>query len=617
MATNYSEWLASDQHKTPVVLIIAEHSAGTVYFSDRGYASYTTDSPANTYFDDILIASVTIAETMQDTGAGSIGVYNDGTNDDWLDLIWEGYSIKVYFGDARWKFSNFVIEGNFLNAGISSPSFGRFRFKIKDWSSSLLSEEIGSELSPVLFGQCFNVPAVLIDSGTGLYKLNTSSTSSPTEVRDNGIALATPADYTYSDTDGDLTLVASPAGQVTADVARPKLLNAVIPDIITAGDSKVDVQLFDVPDALLVSPNANNTLMSGTGSMAVTTPLEGGDRIVDLVSAVSGDRAGVDIDSLVAGGALEDDTTLILTGEVKAVAGAEIWEIRLQPNSGGAVFDIASVRPTDTTYFPFSVGFIFGRTYSASQFEELRFSIPTSPAPGSFVGQIRIRNLQVWRAVVQIDGESLAGVTAQHVGIYSGKAITKKELLDDVINTAGAFYRFNSIGKMEINELKVPGTPTLSLTVDDIETNGISHVRSEPPIHKMILRYLKNYEVQSADSLAAAVSDDNRSLYSSEWSEVSKENSLSDYPVFRSVSYDSQYFTEAIAQAEVDRRQVIRSVTRDVFKVKTYNIASEVNIGDTVTITYNKYNLDSGVDMVVIGIKRNLGKKSIELTVWG
>lgn len=612
---DFTNWLADNQHTTPVVLVVAEHSAGSVYLSTRGYVSLDTDSDPNRYFEDLLNGNIVIDERMDSVSVGSISILNDGGHTDWLGFVWLGYSIKIYLGDARWRFSNFRLMASVYNGGFHAPSSNKYQFKVLDLGLAL-EEEVGSDIAPLIFGRVINVPAVLIDFGTLRYKVLDGAATN-IGVRDNGIDI-TPAQI--DEVIGEFTLSSAPAGRVTATVrTKREEPTDILLDLVSFTASRSGDQLFDIDDAALPAPdNINSSEFVANNNVVLTFPTVDGDYVVNMESnSVPTNRANAQLvfgDIVTAG--LVDGTTYRVSGQARHVGSGGKWQMALGNSTWPDVEgnqQFLNVDTIDTTWIDFSIGFIHGTgDYRVDR-------LICDELGGTDDGGLEVRNLDLYSSALQLNADSFDAFdnTTGDLGIFVGEPTKIREVFDKVMGSVGGFYGVNALGELQIFKLDVPATSTFDLTADDIEQHGITHISTEPPVDIMHLRYAHNDAVQSADGLAGAVTADDRELYSREWREVSDENALSDYPLINNVTRDTYIYVDWQAQDEVERRQVIRATKREIFKVKSFLAAGQVSLGDTITITYPQYGFESGKDMVVIGRRRELGKRNITLTVWG
>jgi len=202
------------------------------------------------------------------------------------------------------------------------------------------------------------------------------------------------------------------------------------------------------------------------------------------------------------------------------------------------------------------------------------------------------------------------------MGIYVNGATSRQSVANDLLLSTGGGYRFNTLGELEIFRLDLPATSLLDITTDDIKQFGITHKGVEEPTKVLSLGYDKNWNVQSGDGLAGSVGAQDREDFSTEYKYITETNSIAEYPLAVDKEKNTLIVSSTDAQTEATRLQVIRAEKRDIYNVKSFLAAGVVSLGDTVTITYSDYGFENGVDVIIIGIKRSLGKGVVELTVW-
>lgn len=217
----YTAWLRAD-HKKRVLLVEATHSAGTEYFSDFPYITSPTDTPANQPYDDLLLEIPAIHRSFERaTSVSRLKVANlDGERDDWLNLAWSGWPLKLYLGEASWPREDFRCIYSGIIASLGADGRSALVFSVRD-QRDLLKTQVQTnrvaatgDLVPLCLGTCFNVSPVLVDEANLIYQVHDGAVSSLPTVRDNGVVVAKTNDLA----NGQFTLSASPAGKITADV---------------------------------------------------------------------------------------------------------------------------------------------------------------------------------------------------------------------------------------------------------------------------------------------------------------------------------------------------------------------------------------------------------------
>ena len=234
----YQEWLSLDG-AARTVLIEAQAKSGssvvTRYMSNRPYISSPSASPANTPYHDIVVAVPAYRSTMSEAFTGStkpswglIEIYNSGELDSWLDDAWDGRPLNIYLGDASWDRADFRLILPAITDDITAPSRDKLAFSIRDkqqlLNAQLQSAAIGgtnaaaNNVTPVGFGEVYNISPVLIDSATNKYQIHDGQIEAITTVYANGLSVA----FTASLSTGTFTLNAAPTGQITCDAKLSK-----------------------------------------------------------------------------------------------------------------------------------------------------------------------------------------------------------------------------------------------------------------------------------------------------------------------------------------------------------------------------------------------------------
>lgn len=616
---DYTLWLQSAELKFPVVLVEAEHSDGIVYFGSYAYVSTVYDSNPSRTYEDLIFGSIEINQRLDRVVIGDILIINDGGHTDWLTNNWKGHNLRILFGDARWRLDDFRVIINGKNNGISAPKSNRYRFGVLDFSE-ILKTKLASEDGPLCFGETYNVRPTMIDDINLRYKVNDGLIASIV-VRDVGVVLTGGGtDYTLDAANGEFDLTASPGGQITCDVSEA---NTTATEIIKAICGLAPVanendEVWDIEDAGLKDPyNTNSTAFTDSGGAEnLTTPQDSDGEYYISVEANStptaGARASIPITTLATVNPSNGDLVLV-RGKARHTGTGGDWILAVASDASlsSDVTTIKTLDDSETTWLNFSLVFTFSTAAGGLDYFGLL------EANGSNDGGAELRDLEFFHAGISFNTTNLdAFANTDDLGLYVSTSTSIKEMLDKVLNSVGGGYRFNTEGELEIYRLDVPGSSVLDISADDIAEFGVQHDGVEEPIKELTLGYKKNWFVQAADALAGVVTIQNREDFSTEFQVITSENKLPDYPLAKDKRKDTLIKLLADAQTEADRIQVIRSEKRDLYSVKSFLAAGVVSLGDTVKVTYSDYGFSSGVNVVIIGIKRLLGKGIVQLKVW-
>lgn len=234
----YSAWLTGD-NKSRVVLVEAQAWSGgslvTRYFSDRGFVSAPTDTPANIGYEDIVLKVPSIRSQMSDVFKGKSTVSfgeiiidnSNGVRDSWLADAWDGRQIKMFLGDVSWNKADYRLIFFGVADDIQAYGNNKLTLSIRDRQQLLKipiqQNRVGGAGStkdqkiPVCYGEVKNVEPVLIDSATRKYQVHDGSIQALDAVYQDGVLLGG-GNYTATLGSGFFVMNVAVTGRITCDV---------------------------------------------------------------------------------------------------------------------------------------------------------------------------------------------------------------------------------------------------------------------------------------------------------------------------------------------------------------------------------------------------------------
>ena len=137
------------------------------------------------------------------------------------------------------------------------------------------------------------------------------------------------------------------------------------------------------------------------------------------------------------------------------------------------------------------------------------------------------------------------------------------------------------------------------------------------PVWSVTARYKKNHTVQAADSMAFDVAEDDRILYSKEWSQVKATNTgvQTVWPLAEAIVIDTLLQEQADAQAFANFWLNFWSVKRASYAVDAISGTDMLNLGEVVEITYDNFGFENGKLGIVIGLSEDRDEKLTRLEV--
>jgi hypothetical protein len=250
-------WLKTPSHIKCTLVDISEVSVSgtstTINLSSMAYSS------GGTTYNACVIGGLNFSESLSADGSisanfGGLDLVNTyGVNDVFLTYVWNRRPIKIYLGDPSWPKSDFVLIFDGLVQELTANNENQLTLllfdKLQRLNDSLTEKTLSDStdtytektkngvantvLLPLLFGECFNIQPLYVDTGATafaaagtagtagtagiygkVYMVNDGPISGIIEVRDNGVPIPVTEDLTK----GLITLLSNPVGTITCSV---------------------------------------------------------------------------------------------------------------------------------------------------------------------------------------------------------------------------------------------------------------------------------------------------------------------------------------------------------------------------------------------------------------
>ena len=253
------------------------------------------------------------------------------------------------------------------------------------------------------------------------------------------------------------------------------------------------------------------------------------------------------------------------------------------------------------------------------------------------VGNIvqRIIENQTDLTTADIDTASITALNSTNssaVGIYVPDEISVRAIVDQLLNSIGAFGGFNRAGKYNVGRFEAAsGSTVKDFTTDDLLELQIVSQEDDAgviPIFEVKLGYEKNFLIQNSGELAGSVTDARRAFLEQEFRHTTDTDStvqISDL-LSRPLLKDSLLVLKANADTEATRLLNLYKVKRFIFEISVKAEALSLDINDIISITYETREPDGsfkafrfGLDAtkgVIIGIREDTRTNTNILTVY-
>ena len=227
------------------------------------------------------------------------------------------------------------------------------------------------------------------------------------------------------------------------------------------------------------------------------------------------------------------------------------------------------------------------------------------------------------------DLTALDAENSAEVGVAGSDGMTCAQALDLLTNSVGAWWGVDRLGTFRVARLDVPsGTPVAELDASNIlkldrmdpGAGSSSGDAAGIPAWRVTVRY-QHYDQTQAD-VAGAVPDATKAALKQEWRTVVAEDATVKtlHPLAVELTFDTRLASAAAATAEAARLLGIYKVRRDRFECRVAvdaTLAAAVDLGGVVRVTHPRFLLSAGKLLRVIGLRPDLARNRLDLTLWG
>jgi hypothetical protein len=654
----YTAWLKS-QAAVRCILVEAEVKTGgsvvTRYLSNQGYVTEASDTPANTSYSPRIVGGIQISSKIALDGNvsmsfGDIELNNmDGLLDSWVEDYWANRSIRIYLGDVSWTRADFRQVFGGITTSIDTRKRDRINIKLSDKLQRLNypasevklggSGILADSNIPLLFGECHNIEPLLVDHVLNEYQVHNGPIEGVFEVRDNGV----PVSFTHLPALGKFRLNQAPSGTITcsAQGSAPTQnlfqrseefanafwtkLRATVP--ITNQTSPIGTTTACKVVEDTAASNTHGVIRSLTPSSGLwyTASIYAKADSRTAVRIVLPSAAFVGAPSAIfelSTGTITTETDCIATISNDLGSGwyrVSVTALADSTTAGNVQFLLATGSSSSYTGNGTSGLFMWGAQFEASATLS-RYQVTTTAEanifPNTIAGIIKLLVTQHGHATNRFTQDDLNQPALedfdiahpQAVGIYLKDRANVLEVCNNLAASVGARVVVNSNGQLSIVQLTLPqAQPGTAIGSSDMVLKSLEIAQLVPVVGSVKVGYCKNWTVQ--ETLAAGVVIDSVALFNEEWLSITRTDTaaIDNYILFADPVLEGTYLlTGADATAEADRRLNMFSVQRKVLKYTGFYHLIFEQLGNSQTITHDRFGLSGGITGQIISIAVDL-----------
>jgi len=204
------------------------------------------------------------------------------------------------------------------------------------------------------------------------------------------------------------------------------------------------------------------------------------------------------------------------------------------------------------------------------------------------------------------------------IGLYLDDERTYKNILDQLALSVGFVWGFNRNNKFFMKLISEPGTPFRSYSSDS-KILSIRRVRSNPVVWTVHTGYEQNWTVQENNTLAGSVDNERQLFLSEEYRKIQVQSSAvkSSHSAARELHINSLLAYSSSCQYVVNKYSSVYSLGRDVYEVTVQELTHDLEIGQSISISYPRFGLSSGKSFILVKFVENIRAGVVTLTLWG
>lgn len=203
-------------------------------------------------------------------------------------------------------------------------------------------------------------------------------------------------------------------------------------------------------------------------------------------------------------------------------------------------------------------------------------------------------------------------------GFFAADETETLVALDALAGSIGAHFGFDRAGRFTAGRLTEPATEAEA----EFDETAIIDLEREPaalPLWRLRLGYQRYWRPVSEGESAAGLNAGLRADLAAQFrtAEAADTAIQTAHKLARDLRQDSLLAVGTDAAAEAVRRLGLFGPARDLFRVRVKTRPYSLALGSTIRIRYPRHGLDTGHNLVLVGLAEDSAMDEAELTLWG
>ncbi|HWM89401.1 MAG TPA: hypothetical protein VN493_01395 [Thermoanaerobaculia bacterium] len=205
-------------------------------------------------------------------------------------------------------------------------------------------------------------------------------------------------------------------------------------------------------------------------------------------------------------------------------------------------------------------------------------------------------------------------------GLYASDQRTILDVLDELVNSIGAFYGFDRGGKFEVGLFGPPKEESpAAATFGPAEILEIEALPTELPAWRQRVGYERNWTVQTGDSLAGSVTEARKAFLAEEVRLAVAADETVKTKFLLALDPEplpTLLADKAAAEVEANHLLGLYGQRREMYRVTVKTQPYRLELGDQIALDYTRFGLDGRLFRVV-GLEERADVNRVTMELWG
>lgn len=226
-------------------------------------------------------------------------------------------------------------------------------------------------------------------------------------------------------------------------------------------------------------------------------------------------------------------------------------------------------------------------------------------------------------AAADLDAASftaLDGAVPATVGLYAADQRTILDVLDELVNSIGAFYGFDRGGKFEVGLFSPPSEEKpAAATFGPAEILEIEALPTELPAWRQRVGYERNWTVQTGDQLAGSVSEERKAFLAEEVRLAVADDETVKTKFLLALDPEplpTLLADKSAAEVEANKLLDLYGRRREMYRVTVKTQPYRLELGDQVALDYTRFGLAARLFRIV-GLEERADVNRVTMELWG